>query len=292
MNSIEFLDEVKSSAICPDNFEKIYAEFQVFQKAALDTLNEIHRVCEKNSVPYQLQYGSLLGLVRDGGQIPWDYDIDIIVPYEQKGNLIAALKKDLDPDFYFYCPETDKTCRHMIMRVAPVEYNTAALHVDIFFFIGTPEEESERVQYAQRVKDLSDIRFNKLVKIKEISLGDPVKALKAFLRLKLPTLLTNAQSIQQEYDTLCSAYSSSKSTYCVSADTFATWKYVPSALLWETKLVECDYGTVRIPVHYEKLLELFYGDYKAVPPLESRINEVLKYHKTITTLQTGTKYQK
>lgn len=292
MNSVEFLNEVKASSICPDNFEKIYAEFQVFQKAALDTLNEVHRVCEKNSIPYQLQYGSLLGFVRDGGQIPWDYDIDIVVPYEQKENLIAALKKDLDPGFYFYCPETDRKCRHMIMRVAPAEYNTAALHVDIFFFIGTPEDKEERVRYAQRIKELSDIRFNKLVKIKEIALGDVIKALKAFIRLKLPTLFTSVPSIQKEYDTLCSAYSSSEATYCISADTFSTWREVPSALLWETKLAQCDYGTVRIPVYYEKLLELFYGDYKAVPPLESRINEVLNFHRMITTLQTGTKYQK
>jgi len=285
VNDIEFLDEVKNSSICPDNFEKVYAEFQKFQMAALDTLKEIHRVCEKNNVPYQLEYGSLLGFVRDDGQIPWDYDVDIIVPYEQKENLIAALKKDLNAGYYLYCPEVDKKCRHMIMRIAPVEYTTAALHVDVFFFIGTPEDPEERAKFARRIKQLSEIRFNKLVKINEVALGNPVKALKMFIQLKLPTLFVNISAIQQEYEALCSTYSSSESTYCISADFFATWKEVPSVLLWETKLAQCKYGTMRIPVHYEKLLELFYGDYKSVPPLKNRINEVLVHHRAITKLQ-------
>ena len=290
MNSAEFLNEVKSSSICPENFEKIYAEFQLFQKAAMETLKEVHRVCEKNSVPYHLQYGSLLGFIRDGGQIPWDYDIDIFVPYEEKANLIAALKKDLDAGFYFYCPETNKKCRHMIMRVAPVEYNTIALHVDVFFYTGTPEDEEERTRFAKRIRKLSDLRYKKLVKIRDVALGDTVKALKAFIRLKIPSLFASVSSIEKEYNSLCSTYSSSTSTYCISADTFATGKQIPSALLQETKLAECDHGTFRIPVHYEEILELFYKDYKSVPPLESRIKEVLKYHKIITTIQNRKKH--
>lgn len=285
MNSAAFLNEVKSSSICPDNFEKVYAEFQLFQKAAMDTLKEVHRVCEKNSVPYHLQYGSLLGFIRDGGQIPWDYDVDIFVPYEQRANLIAALKKDLASGFYFYCPETDKKCRHMIIRVAPVEYNTIALHVDVFFYVGTPEDAEERTRFAKRIKELSVTRYNKLVKIRDESSGDIVKALKAIGRLKIPTLFTRVQPLEKEYHALCSSYSSTESTYCISADIFAMGKQIPSSLLHETKLAECEYGTFRIPVHYEKLLEIFYGDYKAVPSLESRINEVLKYHKIITTIQ-------
>ncbi len=281
MNSVEFLEEVKKSPMCPEHFEEIYSEFQVFQKAALDTLLEIHRVCEKNSIAYQLAYGSLLGLVRDGGQIPWDYDVDVIVPYEEKEKLVEAFSKELDGKFYFYCPESDEKCRHVIMRVAPVTYRTEALHVDVFFFIGTPEDGEERARFAKRVKALSDARYNKLVNIKEESLGDPVRMLKMFLRKKLPATFTNVKAIRQEYSKLCTAYSSAASTYCISADIFATWKDIPSALLWETKLVQCGYGTVRVPVHYEKLLELMYGDYRTVPPLESRIREVINHHRRI-----------
>ena len=285
MNRTEFLNEVKNSPICPTDFEKIYKEFQVFQQAALGALLEVHRICEKNEIPYQLAYGSLLGLVRDGGQIPWDYDIDIIVPYEEKAKLIEAMKKDLEKDFYFCCSDSDETCRHSIMRVAPIGYSTEAIHVDVFFFVGTPEDKDQRAEYAGRIKKLSEIRFGRLVNLKEYANGDKIEMIKLFLRKKMPFLFTSVSKANEEYKKLCSEYSSAESTYCISADSFATWKEIPSALLWETKLAECDYGEIRIPVHYKELLEMFYGDYMAVPPLERRIGEVVTHHRRITWWQ-------
>ena len=128
LNRLEFEQEVLKSDICPPNFEVIYKEFMNFQDEAIKTLNEFHRVCEKNGVRYQLAYGSLLGAVRDNGQIPWDYDIDVIVPYNEKDKLVQVLRNDLSDDFYFHCPEQDEKCRHFIMRLAPKGYKTTKLH--------------------------------------------------------------------------------------------------------------------------------------------------------------------
>ena len=43
-------------------------------------LYEFHKYCETHGVRYSLGYGTLLGAVRHGGMIPWDDDIDVIVP--------------------------------------------------------------------------------------------------------------------------------------------------------------------------------------------------------------------
>lgn len=61
----------------------------------MDTLIEFHRVCEKSNIEYELAYGSLLGAIRDNGQIPWDYDIDVFVAFKDKERLIETLKKNL-----------------------------------------------------------------------------------------------------------------------------------------------------------------------------------------------------
>ena len=144
MNAQEFINEVHNSGIMPVDFDKNYTEFQKYQQMAIDALNDFHRVCEKNRIDYQLASGSLLGAIRDNGQIPWDYDVDVYVPFQQKRELIEALKKDLDAKYYFYCPEVNPRCRHMIIRITPKGYRSEYVHVDVFYITGTPDNSLQR----------------------------------------------------------------------------------------------------------------------------------------------------
>ena len=50
------------------------------KKLSLEILLAIDAVCRKEKLPYFLGYGSLLGAVRHQGFIPWDDDIDLLMP--------------------------------------------------------------------------------------------------------------------------------------------------------------------------------------------------------------------
>ena len=53
-----------------------------------EILDVIHSVCTENGLRYSLAYGTLLGAVRHGGFIPWDDDVDVMMPREDYETLI------------------------------------------------------------------------------------------------------------------------------------------------------------------------------------------------------------
>jgi len=50
------------------------------KKIMLDTLIEFDQICKENNLTYWLFFGTLLGCVKESGFIPWDDDIDVMMP--------------------------------------------------------------------------------------------------------------------------------------------------------------------------------------------------------------------
>ena len=279
MNSVEFIEEVKNSSLCPPNFEEMYSDFQKYQNAAIDTLNEFHRVCELNGIPYQLAYGSLLGAVRDGGQIPWDYDIDVWVPDEYRLKLVEILKSQLNEKYYFYSPEIDDDCRHFIMRLAPIGYKTEALHVDVFFTAEAPNDVEQRREFTERLYKLIYTRYYKLVNIQEEYFGRYKAMLKVYL-LRAIASFYSLNKITKEYYELCSKYKN-KSNICISLDSDITKRVFDKDLMWDTEIINLESGSYRITKNYDEILKSLYGNYNDLMPLNKRINEMRNSYKRL-----------
>ena len=63
------------------------------QLTELEILIELDRVCKEENLTYFLEGGTLLGALRHGGFIPWDDDIDVLMPREDYNRLIDVFRE-------------------------------------------------------------------------------------------------------------------------------------------------------------------------------------------------------
>jgi len=103
------------------------------KKLLIDTIS----ILEKNNIPYWLDDGTLLGIIRDGMLLPWDVDIDIGVPGEY-GEKVFSLKRDFFPRYKMLkrlAPTAWLPGKMRVAKIRPLrsEIMKDSLHLDIFF---------------------------------------------------------------------------------------------------------------------------------------------------------------
>ena len=72
-------------------------DLEHLQKVILIIVKDIDILCRKHQIKYFLLGGSAIGAVRHKGFIPWDDDIDVIVPRKDWNRFIEAMKKSNMP---------------------------------------------------------------------------------------------------------------------------------------------------------------------------------------------------
>lgn len=93
---------------------------QDVRKVQLNILIKLDEICQKNGLRYYLAFGTCLGALRHKGFIPWDDDIDVLMPYEDAKKLIK-LQNEFGDKFFVQSKETDSDYRSIAMRVRDEE---------------------------------------------------------------------------------------------------------------------------------------------------------------------------
>ncbi len=112
------------------------------QLVMLRMLKTFHAICEDRGLRYWLDAGTLLGAARHGGFIPWDDDVDVLMPAEDYREFCAAAQEMLPYDMFFQSPATDPgfSCpwvkirdrfSHLDEATGPYPYSQA-IFIDIF----------------------------------------------------------------------------------------------------------------------------------------------------------------
>lgn len=127
-----YKDEIRSGFLVTTNRKKVW-------NVELEILVEFDRICKKYGLRYFADSGTLLGAVRHKGFIPWDDDIDIMMPRPDYEQFKKVASKEIKPPYFFQNSYTDlvTTAYSKIrdIRTTAIEYLDMPLQYNQGIFI-------------------------------------------------------------------------------------------------------------------------------------------------------------
>lgn len=79
----------------------------------LDLLTKMDEICTKHDLQWFCIWGTLLGAVRHHGFIPWDDDVDIVMPREDYERFSLIAEKELSSPYFLQTTLNDSECFYM-----------------------------------------------------------------------------------------------------------------------------------------------------------------------------------
>lgn len=251
-------------------------------------LDAFHQFCEENGLEYALAGGTMIGAVRHRGFIPWDDDIDIVMPrehynallklesafpYPYKIKSIYTEKNKEEPYIYSYIKIVDVRTR-MLEEPDRLRYPTS-VYIDIFPVDGVPKNRIKRKILYQVSWLLINIGYNtnscvyrERVRPKE-QIGVVKRVLYNGLRALRKTLPANFFFIL--CDRFCQKYDFQKCE--LIAPIMSGWQYeaLPKRALLPVRKIEFEGKTYMAWNDFDLYLRTEYGDYMQLPPSEKRV---------------------
>lgn len=143
----------------------------------LDMAKRLLAVCRKHNLRIWADYGTLLGAVRHQGFIPWDDDMDFVMPRNDFDKLLEIGPKEFDEPYFFQSVHTDnfwdsmakirKSGTAMIEDRSYIERpRHNGIYIDIFALDAVPDDNDIFLAERKKVLKLKcEIRKFKIKKI-------------------------------------------------------------------------------------------------------------------------------
>lgn len=239
--------------------------FEEAKLLQLNILDEVNEVCRCNTLKYSLAFGTLLGAIRHKGYIPWDDDLDIMMPYDDMCKLKRCLHSS---DITFYDIDTDPSygnpfgniCLNQTYRKLG-RRKERGLGIDVYPFVVIPDNSEEESSFFLHAAYLQNKRKHMLT--------FRTRMMKYF---GFCPDMGFRNTIKEYRDFLVSNNGKEYSRYYVIAGPLEIRdKMIYNENLFSSQSV-AQFEGKEYPIiqHYDYFLRLRYGDYMKLPPEDQR----------------------
>lgn len=261
----------------------IQEQIEQVWKVEQEILDVIHGVCSKQNLRYTLAYGTLIGAVRHGGFIPWDDDIDLIMPRDDY-EMLLSIWNDVAPEGYILqnvrtnpdYTNTFSKVRKDHTTFLQDEVETAKMyHKGIFVDIFPADRVADKklantVQYIASAVNLLFTRGYKS------GSGGVIGAAESIL-LALPKRIR--PTLRKWSENIIRKWNHNEQLQWFSPSTIeSARRYYPANLFNSMKTIEYCQKTYSCVADPDAFLRVDYGEYMQLPPEEER---VWKHHPII-----------
>lgn len=254
------------------------------QRISFNILKKIAEICEEKNLRYYLIYGTLIGAIRHNGYIPWDDDIDIMMPRPDYDKLLLYLRGNIEkyPNLKVFNHELCSEYPYMITRISDDRYEIEMLNekkygmgvfIDIYPYDGLGDTKEEALKYGLKGDRLYSFCYQSTRK-KYL-----VETTSACLRkiTKFPVFvlsrLIGKDYFQNKLEKLARVreYDSSKYIGCVVWLSGGEKDIFPREWFDDFLMMPFEDCKFRVPKEYDKILKHIYGDYMKLPPEKERV---------------------